>query len=45
MVGVPRIVVALNKVDAVTTRSFWTWWSWRCGSLLKSYQFPGTTYR
>ena len=31
-VGVPAIVVALNKVDAVDDRSFWIWWSWRCGS-------------
>ena len=24
-----------------TTRSCWTWWSWKCGELLKSYGFPG----
>jgi len=24
-----------------TTRSCWTWWSWKSGSWLKSYGFPG----
>ena len=24
-----------------TTRSCWSWWSWKCGSLLSSYEFPG----
>ena len=24
-----------------TTRSFWSWWSWRFGSLLTKYEFPG----
>ena len=31
-VGVPAIVVCLNKVDLVDDPSCWTWWSLRCGS-------------
>ena len=31
-VGVPSIVVALNKADRSTTRSSWSWWSSRSGS-------------
>ena len=23
------------------TRSFWSWWRWRCGSCLSKYEFPG----
>ena len=28
-VEVPRILVALNKVDMRTTRSCWSWWNWK----------------
>jgi len=31
-VGVPYIVVFLNKVDMVDDPECWTWWSWRFGS-------------
>jgi len=31
-VGVPALVVFMNKVTWWTTLSFWTWWSSRCGS-------------
>ncbi len=44
-VNVPHIVVFLNKVDRWTTRSFWSWWSWRCGSCFPTTSFPGTTSR
>ena len=31
-VGVPYMVVFMNKVDMVDDPSFWTWWRWKCGS-------------
>ena len=39
-VGVPYMVVFLNKVDLVDDPELWTWWSWRFGKLSK-YEFPG----
>ena len=40
-VGVPYIVVALNKWTWWTIRSCSTWWRWKCGSCLTRYEFPG----
>ena len=31
-VGVPYVVVFMNKWTWWTIRSCWIWWSWRCGS-------------
>jgi elongation factor Tu len=31
-VGVPYIVVFMNKATWWTTRSCWSWWSWKCAS-------------
>jgi elongation factor Tu len=31
-VGVPYIVVFMNKVDMVDDPELWSWWSWRCAS-------------
>ena len=44
-VGVPAIVVYLNKVDRWTTRSFWSWWSWRSGSFCRATSFRATIFR
>src|SRR4030095_4276859 len=40
-VGVPRIVVALNKVDAVDDKELLDLVELEVRELLKSYQFPG----
>ena len=40
-VNVPYIVVYMNKWTWSTTRSCWTWWSWRFGSCCRQYEFPG----
>jgi elongation factor Tu len=40
-VGVPSIVVFLNKVTWWMMRSCWIWWSWRFGIFLTEYEFPG----
>jgi len=39
-VGVPYIVVFLNKRTWWTMRSYWSWWSWRCG-ICWGCKFPG----
>ena len=35
-VGVPYIIVFLNKCDMVTTKSCWNWWRWKCASFWTS---------
>ena len=44
-VGVPYIVVYMNKADMVTTRSCSSWWSWRFASCCRSTSSPGTRPR
>ena len=43
-VGVPSIVVALNKVDMVDDPGCWSWWSWRSGSCSRSTTSPAMTF-
>jgi len=40
-VGVPALVVFMNKCDMVDDPNCWIWWKWKCASFLTSYQFPG----
>ena len=40
-VGVPYIIVFMNKADMVDDKELWSWWRWRCGSCLSKYEFPG----
>jgi elongation factor Tu len=44
-VGVPALVVYLNKVDRSTTRSFSSWSRSRFASCCRSTTFPATTFR
>ncbi len=44
-VNVPLIVVFMNKVDRSTTKSFWSWWSWRFASCCQSTISRATTFR
>jgi elongation factor Tu len=44
-VGVPAMVVFLNKCDMVDDRSFWTWSRWRCASFCRSTSSRATTFR
>ena len=44
-VGVPAIVVYLNKATRWTTRSCSSWSSWRCASCSRSTSFRATTFR
>jgi elongation factor Tu len=44
-VGVPALVVFMNKVDMVDDPSFSTWSSSRCASFSRSTTSPGTTFR
>jgi len=40
-VGVPYIVVFLNKADMVDDKELLDWWRWRVRELLSKYDFPG----
>ena len=40
-VGVPSIVVFLNKVDMVDDPNCSISWKWKCAILLTQYEFPG----
>jgi small GTP-binding protein len=44
-VGVPALVVFLNKVDRSTTRSCWSWSRWKCASCCRPTSSPATTFR
>jgi translation elongation factor EF-Tu-like GTPase len=44
-VGVPALVVFLNKCDMVDDPSFSTWWSSRFASSCRSTSSPATTSR
>jgi elongation factor Tu len=41
-VGVPAIVVFLNKVDLVDDKNRSTWSKWKCADPFTKYQFPAT---
>ena len=43
-VGVPFIVVFLNKVDLVDDPELIDWWNWSCESCCPNTIFPGTTF-
>jgi len=35
-VGVPAIVVFLNKLRMVKTQKCWSWWNWKYGNCVRS---------
>ena len=43
-VGVPALVVYMNKVDMVDDRSFSSWSSWRCASSCRAISSRATTF-
>jgi len=44
-VGVPYLVVALNKCDAVDDPELLEWWSWKCASCCRAISFRATRFR
>ena len=40
-VGVPSMVVFMNKCDMVDDPELWIWSKWKCASFFRSYEFPG----
>ena len=44
-VGVPAIVVFLNKVDRLMMKSCWSWLRWKCASFFLSMTSPAMIFR
>ena len=44
-VGVPYIIVFLNKADMVDDESCWNWSKWKCANCSPSTTSPATTPR
>jgi elongation factor Tu len=42
-VGVPALVVYMNKVDLVDDEELWSWWRWRCASSSPATSSRATT--